>query len=194
MREQVKARLKAEGKWQAFVGLREKLKANGMKPAQAWAEALQHVDSQPPLPAADGSPTAANPEPAPQLSDDFDATLAVMKHVVSKPASADTTIQQATYRTWLRNDPKGFLGKQADLERAEAEKGRAAESAKVCLYCGTKPGESHPPRNPRLEELLKPELEIFDDWMQHYDEFMAWKKDNTATKTVNVKQRQGSGR
>jgi hypothetical protein len=47
-RQQLKARLQSEGKWEAFKTLREKLRCEGRTPRQSREEALAQIDSRPP--------------------------------------------------------------------------------------------------------------------------------------------------
>jgi hypothetical protein len=61
-RQQLKARLQQEGKWQDFLALREQLKASGLPPDQAREEALRQVESRPPKP-----PELANPGDPPTV-------------------------------------------------------------------------------------------------------------------------------
>jgi hypothetical protein len=48
--------------------------------------------------------------------------LEVMEHVLSNPASADTSYQQKEYRKWLKEDRPGFMRKRAELERPARRK------------------------------------------------------------------------
>ena len=56
-RQQLKERLKANGRWPEYLALRERLTQEGRTPHQAREEALAIVESRPPRPAA------ANPSP-----------------------------------------------------------------------------------------------------------------------------------
>jgi hypothetical protein len=48
--------------------------------------------------------------------------LELMEHVLSNPASADTTYQQKEYRKWLKEDRPGFMRKRAELEKVARRK------------------------------------------------------------------------
>ena len=64
------------------------------------------------------------------LSEESQGMLAAMQHVVTRPASRDTTYEQREYRKWLKEDRKGFMNRKAELEKAVimAEKRQAPQS------------------------------------------------------------------
>jgi hypothetical protein len=66
-RQQIKARLQQEGKWENFLAIRERLKADGLPPDQAREQALAQVDSLPPRPPA--APTTAGPSDMPSAEE-----------------------------------------------------------------------------------------------------------------------------
>jgi hypothetical protein len=66
-RQQLKERHQQEGKWENFLAIRERLKADGLPPDQAREQALAQVDSLPPRPPA--APTTAGPSDTPSAEE-----------------------------------------------------------------------------------------------------------------------------
>jgi hypothetical protein len=63
-----------------------------------------------------GAPPGANDTPDP--FDEGVLVYADMRHVYTRPKGEDRTPAQKNCRRWLEEDPKAFLAKLADLERA----------------------------------------------------------------------------
>lgn len=63
--------------------------------------------------------------------------LVVMRHVSTRPKSADRTYQQREYRKWLEDDRRTFMGKLADLEakfaQEEVEKAGPDRGTEACV-------------------------------------------------------------
>jgi hypothetical protein len=137
-----KQRLQAQGQWEEFVALRAQLTQGGMSPAEANGEALRRLEAsapngpEPERTSPNGEASVPSQEPERVLAEESDGMLAAMRHVVRRPATADQTYEQAEYRSWLKQDRKGFLAKLADLERAEISKSPASTPTQPVAWSG----------------------------------------------------------
>ena len=68
-KKELKDRLQAAGLWQGYLAVRDRLKADGVAPAQAREQALRQVEARPPDPAA--PPTPDQPHDDAPVEDEY---------------------------------------------------------------------------------------------------------------------------
>ncbi|OAI45069.1 hypothetical protein AYO44_13175 [Planctomycetaceae bacterium SCGC AG-212-F19] len=144
-KRQIKERLQAAGIWEDYTALRDQLVKDGQTPGEARQEALRRIDSRPRRPNPQASPAKSKEESAePVLVEQAEDELAVMQHVLTKPATKDRTYQQKNYRQWMAGDRRGFMARKTELEERkggekepqEDEAGKVDEGSQRAIALG----------------------------------------------------------